>query len=335
MLKLFQSIFTGGEDRGRYPEWLIEAATERAVDATDARLRALSGLRKRLREPVIHAIDHVISLVDSLPEPLAADSGSYAADPRLSTLFASVEHMREVFGNDPELSEFRRVHPQEDAPVTTLLLAERVEKRVMGMELAGETVQRDVAQVAVSFRGHRLLDPATGEEEARRQLKRRAFDHLLSLALLRITETQSERTDLKRQRDLLQRKLRDLQRGGGSFADASTERADHAELQADLDEVEAQLATLGVDQDVLNAHLEITAGLLAEAEKNLWSADISLYLDPMNIQRDAGVPSARAVRFQEISNARGQGSIMLLLAIAPGSLPQREDFFSAAQRYLA
>ena len=32
---------------------------------------------------------------------------------------------------------------------------------------------------SISFAGHRLLDPSTGEEQMRRQLKRRAFDHLL------------------------------------------------------------------------------------------------------------------------------------------------------------
>ncbi len=40
-MKLFKSIFGGGEAAGRYPESLIEAAIERAVDGTDSRLRLL------------------------------------------------------------------------------------------------------------------------------------------------------------------------------------------------------------------------------------------------------------------------------------------------------
>jgi hypothetical protein len=43
MLELFQSIFGGGEQHGSYPESLFEAAIERCVDGTDARLRALFG----------------------------------------------------------------------------------------------------------------------------------------------------------------------------------------------------------------------------------------------------------------------------------------------------
>ena len=72
MLKLFQSIFGGGEQRGRYPESLIEAAIERTVDGTDPRLRALFGYKKHLRPSVIHAIDHVVALVNSIPAPLDA-----------------------------------------------------------------------------------------------------------------------------------------------------------------------------------------------------------------------------------------------------------------------
>lgn len=68
MLKLFQSIF-GGEEDGRYPEALIEAAIERTVEGADRRLLALPGYRKQLRPSVIHAIDHVVSLADAITAP--------------------------------------------------------------------------------------------------------------------------------------------------------------------------------------------------------------------------------------------------------------------------
>ena len=334
MLKLFQSIFGGGEERGRYPESLIEAAIERAVDGTDPRLRALSGYRKRLREPVIHAADHVIAIVDNLPVPLPVSSGDYSGDPRLTALFASAEHMREVFGSDAVLSEFRDRHPS-DEKVTALLLAERVEKNVLGMELDGEMLKREVAQVAVNFRNQRLVDPDVSEAEMRRQLKRRAFDHLLSLALLRITEVQGERAGLSRQRDLLRRKLTALQHGGWDFEDTGADRPAPAALQAELDDIEGQLTGLGVDDRALSAHLDIVAGLLAEAERHFWAEDIVLYLDRMNIQRDDQNASARQIRFQELHNARGRRLVMLLIAIDPGELPQRLDVITAAERYLA
>ena len=80
MLKLFQSIFGAGEAQGRYPESLIEAAIERAVDGTDPRLRSLPRYRKQLRPAVLQAVDHVVAMIDSFPAAQAADrNGSVTA----------------------------------------------------------------------------------------------------------------------------------------------------------------------------------------------------------------------------------------------------------------
>lgn len=334
MLKLFQSIFGAGEAQGRYPESLVETAIERAVDGTDPRLRAMPGYRKHLRTPVIHAIDHVIALVGTLPAPLPAGRGDYSADPRLMALFASPEHMLETFANDSALREFGRGPAGGSERVTALLLAERVEKHVLGMDLSGEMLRRDVAQVAVNFGSHRLLDPAASEEQTRRQLMRRAFDHLLTLALTCIAEVKGERADLTHQRDLLRRKLSALQRGGWSFEHEPTAPQDPAGLSSELDEIEARLKKLGADTKVLQNHLDIVAGLLSQAERQLWGETITLNLDRMNIQRDAQDPAARQVVLQELHNARGARLVLLLISLLPGELPRREDFFTAAQRYL-
>ncbi len=334
MLKLFQSIFGGDEVQGRYPESLIEAAIERAVDGTDPRLRTLPRYREQLRPAVLEAVDHVVALVDSFPAAQPADRNGYGHDLRLATLFASAERMFQVFGADEALRDFRAAQPGVNVPMFALLLAERVEKSVMGIEMKDETVRRDVAQVVVNFRGHRLVDPAASEEESRRQLKRRAFDHLLSLALQRITEVKSERADLTQQRALLRRKLDTLHQGGWGF-DAADKPADQpAALQAELEETERQLIALGTDDRTLQAHLEITASSLAGAAQQLWAEDLDLHLDQMNIQRDPADRSSRHICLQELHNARGRRLVMLPISITPGDLPQQDDFFTAAQRLL-
>lgn len=332
---LFQSIFRGGETAGSYPESLIEMATERAVDGTDSRLRLLPGYRKRLREPVIQAIDHVVALVDGISALVPAGRKDHGAEPRLAALFASAAAMLDVFGRDPALAEFLSSPDSAGFPrVTTLVLAERMERNILGMDLVGDRVQQDVAQVTVSFSGHRLLDPRGSEEETRRQLKRRAFDHLLGLALTRIAEARVERENLKRQSDLLRRKLAALERGGWGFDAPEGEPPDPAALATELDAVSAQLDTLGANEGVLRAHLEIVAGLLGEAPSQIWADEITLYLDPMNIQREARDPSARRIVLRELHNAQGRNAVMLPVSIVPEELPPREDFVTAAQRYL-
>jgi hypothetical protein len=334
MLKLFQSFFGGDESRGRYPESLLEMAIERAVDGPDSRLRLLPGYRKRLRGPVIHAIDHVVALVDNLPAPLAADRAAFSTDPRLATLFVSAEHMLEMLGCDRAMVEFLKRYAGGSERLTALLMAERVEKNVLGMELAGEHVRRDVAQLTVSFRGHRLVDVADTEAETRRQLKRRAFDHLLTLALGRIAEVRGERADLARQRDVLRHKLATLERNGWSFAEGEGAPSELASLQAELADIDAQLGQLGSDASVLNVHLDIVAELLAQAEELLYGEALSMRLDSMNIQRDAQDASARDIVLQEIHNAHGRSSVLLLVSLIPGELPPQEDLLATAHRYL-
>ena len=334
MFDLFQSIFRGGEQQGHYPESLIEAAIERAVDGTDPRLRALFGYKKNLRPSVIHAIDHVVALVDGIPAPLQAGRSDYNADPRLKALFASADRMQEVFGNDAALNEFRDGSGKGAERVIALLLAERVEKNVLGMELAGDMLRRDVAQVSVSFRNHRLIEVTSDEADTRRQLKRRAFDHLLALALSRIADVHGERADLARQRDLLQHKLSVLQRGGWSFEAAEGAQPEHKALIAELREIETGLTKLGTDAGALQGRLDIVADLLGHAEQQLWADDFFIHLDNMNIRRDAQDASAQSIALRELRNARGASLAMLLVALAPGELPRREHALSAAARYL-
>ncbi|MBK5964763.1 hypothetical protein CCR95_11900 [Thiocystis minor] len=334
-MKLFQSIFGGSETRGRYPESLIEQAMERAVDGTDPRLRLLPGYRKRLRQPVIQAIDHVVALVDAIPAPLPAGAGRHGDEPLLKAVFSSAGDMLETLGRDAALRSFLASAEGRGAEqVTALLLAERVERSILGMDLIGDQVHRDVPQVTVSFAGHRLLDPSATEAESRRQWKRRAFDHLLTLALTRIAETRVERADLKRQHDLLRRKLTALEHGGWSFEPAEDAHPDPAALQVELDKLTAQLNALGADQDVLRVHLQLVAELLGEAPSQIWAEPVGLWLDAMNIQRAADDPSARLVQLWELHNARGRRAVMLALSITPGDLPIREDLVTAAQRYL-
>lgn len=334
-MKLFQSIFGAGETRGRYPESLIDMATERAVDGTDSRLRLLPGYRKRLRKPIIQAIDHVVALVDAIPAPLAAGARDQGTEPRLAAVFASAADMLDLLGRDPQLTAFLASAPGRGAErVTALLLAERVERNILGMDLVGDQVRRDVQQVSVSFTAHRLLDPGTSEEECRRQWKRRAFDHLLTLALTRIAEARVERADLTRQRDLLRRKLIALERVGWSFEQTEAGHPDPTALAAELDGITAQLTEVGMDQGVLAAHLGIVCDLLTDAPRQLWAEPIRLFLDPMNIRRDERYPSARPIDLLELHNALGRRVVIMPLTIPPAELPEREDLVTAASRYL-
>lgn len=337
MRSLFKSIFgTEAVEAGAYSGELIARAIERAVEATDPRLRAVSGYRRRLRPAVIHAIDYVVALAKDMKPPVELTRRSYASDPRVTAVFASVEHMREVLARDPALSAFRcRPGGAAAARVYALLVMEKHEKKVLGMELHGDVVQREVAQVSVNFGNHRLVDPAADLDELRRLLMRRAFDSLLTVALARITEADALRAGLKRQRDVLRRKLKLLGSGQWGFeAGAPDTATEPAALEAQLAAIEERLHKLAPDSETLSAHLEALVEALRAPSTQIWGARVPCVVDRMGIRREHPGASDLAFELGELRSASGQVLYVLPVCILPGELPPPVDFFAEAARYL-
>ena len=337
MLQLFQSIFGSGRgDSSAHPADLIERAIERTVDGTDSRLRALSGYKKRLRGAVSHALDHVVALVDELPPALQLHSGAYGAEPEVTAYFASVDHLREVLERDATLNEWRRTTDGALAErIVMLLLMTLHERKTLGVALEGDAVRHDVAQTTISFTGHALIDPSATEDETRRLLKRRAFDHLLGLALGRISTARSERGELERERDLLRRKRTALASGRWGFdPDGAEKPVDPHTLQQQLQDIESQLSVLGAGPSLLQAHLDIVVDVLSHAESNFWSVRRPLSIDRMGIkQAQAGV-QAPEISLSELHNAVGQGLVARIVSVERKALPAQRDLLRDAERAL-
>src|SRR5512139_1736345 len=137
MLRLFHSIFGGDAGSGHYPEELVRAATERAVDGTDPWLRGLTAYQRKLRPAIVHAIDHVVSMVDNnLAPPIELSHEGYSQDPQLRLFFISTEQMHDILRRDPTLAAFRQETGRAQQPVWALLTMECELRRTFGAELA-------------------------------------------------------------------------------------------------------------------------------------------------------------------------------------------------------
>jgi hypothetical protein len=334
MLQLFQSIFGSSREDAPYPDELIRRAIERAVDGTDPRLRALPGYRKKLRTAVIHAIDHVVALIESLPPPVELSRASYSTDPELIAYFASAAHAQEVLTLDPALNQWR-ASPDSAAPHIIMLLAMEMEERnVFGMALEGDMLRRDVAQTTVNFAHHQLVDPAATEEDTRRLLKRRAFDHLLTLALKRITATQNERAGLELERSLLRRKCSALAAGCWGFDKTeSGAPPDPQALQQQLEEIESQLQAAGAGASLLDVHLDIVVDVLTQAEKNFWIDRSPLIINRMHVKQAQASARSPEINLTLLRGAAGRSLVARLVTIAREELPPQRDFMRETERY--
>ncbi|WP_328758368.1 hypothetical protein [Geomonas diazotrophica] len=297
------------------PESLVNKAIERAVDGTDPWIRAVFGYKKKLRPAVLHAIDHVVSLVDGTGPILALDPQRYDEETNLRTYFISASEMGLFLERDPGLAQLRGKPGDGQRVATGLLLMEKQERLTLGAAMSGDVVLRDVPQVTVSFEGHRLIDLNDKEEETRYLLKRRAYDHLLRIALGRITEIKTRRGNLEKHRTLLGSKLSLLRRGGFGFGPGSGAEPDVATLEQRLAQIEEQLLEIGKDDKMLEVYLGVVADVLGRAEEHLWVGKETLVVDRMGIKRKEAGPEAREINLDVLCDAEGRRLVVSLVNI--------------------
>ncbi len=309
---LLQSIF-GSHGEGPYPDSLIKAATERAVDCTDPWLRGVSGYRKKLRPAVICSIDFVVSFVNRLPPSFPLSLSGYGDDRLMKKFFISREEMRTILAGDRSLADFVGHAGEECQSVYALLGMEKQERRGFGAALSGDIVLHDVPQVTVSFEGHRFLDPACDERENRRQLMRRTFDHLLSLALRRLTGLKSERTDLERWRALLQAKSSLFERVGMGFGECP---GDSVACEEQLGQIEAQLQALGGDDRILEVYLEAVSDVLGHPEEYLLGRRETIMVDSMGIRHEEPGEDVAELPLLMVYTAAGRSMVVLPVVLS-------------------
>lgn len=316
MLQILKSLF-GMVNSGGYPATLVAEAIERAIDGTDPWLRGISGYQRRLRPAVIRSIDHVVSLVNDLPAPLDMCLASYDVEPQLKTYFMSTSEMKKVLSSDRSLAEFLRGPRRDASRITALMTMVKQEGVVLGAELAGDIVMRDVPRTSITFDAHRFLDPADDEQETRHRLMQRAFDHLLSQALGLISAAKSERHDLERRRSLLEAKLNLLQRVGWAFeGDAASAQTPAADLHHDLEQIEKKLLEIGGDDGMLEFYLDIVLGVLNRPHDYLWGRSETVIVDRLGIKRNEPAFDAPELTIDEVWDAEGQSLVTLLVALS-------------------
>jgi hypothetical protein len=341
MLRFLSSLFTKPQADGAGPdEALLAAAIERVVDGTDRRLRGLGNYRKRLREAVEAAVVHILALVDRLPVATEISRAAYSTDPRLRAFFVSADDLQTKVGGSKSITDFLRTR-KGDAPeeIFGVLSMEWEQRNVLGMQMRGDIIQRDVPQVVVNFFNHRYFGPAASEQENRWQGKVRLFDFLIEQALERIVATRGKRAELERERGLLQRKLAAMKQGNWGLepmlADAEHATPDLDELEARIDDIEKELLDLGARPAELDQSIQFIIDTLGHPADVIDLRETTLTLNAMSVKSpDASAAGATRLELSELFSQDG-GSRILLAGRFPGrDLPARPDFLKEAQRYL-
>lgn len=341
MFGFVSRLFHVGVLADREPEaGLIEAAIERVVDGTDRRLRALGDYRKRLREPVSNAVDHVIGLVDSFPAATEMSGRAFGRDPTVRALFSSVEQMRAVLGRSCGLRDFLSAGHVAADELYALLVMDREERTVFGTELDGDTVRRDVIQKAVSFSRQRFLGVRATEHESRTELKKRAFDYLIERAMESLTDERLKREEMVQQRRLLRRKLEAMRAGRWGLAplecDDESRGSDGAELEEKIEAIDQELGRFAGSALDLHESLERISSVLGAADDYLQVRELRLHIDYRGLSvPESAATSGSDVELIELFAASGLCRTVLFVRVPVREIPERSDPLRKAAHYLA
>ncbi len=300
----------------------LDKAIDLVIEHTDPRLRYLPGHRRRLRGPLAHTLNYLAEVVELIPGPMEMSRRRYGSDARINALFGSVEQMLDLFGRSDLVREYLRNRPGGDDFHCSIGMF-REEKRVLGMALKEEMVQKEVMQVAVNFTGHWIGVVNDGGRSVREELRWRGLESLCISALERIAVL---RTD--RDRRLLEERIKGVLDAGCGLEPCRM-AGDRERVRRRLMENARRLRSTEVPGGTLEDYLDELVAVLSRPEDHLKIGPSSVRVNRMGIRMEgkegAEVTTAHVER-------PGQPGFELVLARFPRDELRDPDYYRSRVR---
>ena len=313
-------------------------AIEHVVNEINPRIRAIGGYRKKLRPCVETTLSYCSDLVTRVPESVEVSSNSWGRDPMVKAFFSGKEDLRRVFSHSKEVRDFFDQHA-DAGHCYALLSMERKERTVLGMEMHGDVIRRDVKQIAVNFTDHRVVTPSSSELELRNNLERRAFENLIAYALERIAGLVAARHSLEEQQQLLEMQLKVAHLRSQSLEPLI---GDKDSGTIDIEVLRKQSAHTGQAREQTSARLttledyiDRIAEVLGAPQTHLRLDSISMRLSKMNIKLDQQpADTGQALQLIEASLGERLKRVLLITRFPRDDLLPRQDFLAdTTKRY--
>ena len=319
----FSATGNGSEEQVNSAD--LDRALELVIEHTDPRLRYLPGHQRRLRKPLLRTLGYLAEVVELIPGPLEMGRRQYGSDARVNALFGSVEQMLDLFGRSELVREYLRARPGGDDFYCSIGMF-REEKRVLGMALKEEMVQKEVIQIAVNFTGHWIGVVNDGDRSVREALRWRGLESLCISALERIAALRTGGD-----RRLLEERLKGVLDAGCGLEPCRMQ-GDREKVRQRLAENARKLSSSEVPGGTLEDYLNELVSVLSSPEEHLQVSCHSVRVDRMGIRKDGEEGT-------EVTTAHverpGQPGLELILARFPrDELRDRDYYRSRARSYV-
>ena len=313
-------------------EAVVREAIEQAVDGTDKSIRLALGYQRKLTQATEYCLGYADRLVDAIPASIEFSGKTFASDPRVNAFFVNVESLQNAFSHSSELRDFLDSPENQGlSECCALLCMRKTEKNVFGMQLVGDMVQREVAQISVSFTDYQVGWPAARESETRKSLKQCLFDGVINSVLERMSSDRARTKECHRQRHLLQNKLKTLE----------NQPADTADRALQIEQVKARLTAVEerrrkVSRNTPLDYLHQLNHALSHPEELVRLELSSLTLNRFGVKIDQGSEQkGDRIDLAEVEIGSSNRRVVVLARFPIDEIQPRKDMVEEAARYLS
>ncbi len=313
------------------PANVLNEAIESVVDGIEPKMRYFPGYKKILNNSVATSLAYISNLVDTIPDPIFISSKTFNTDPRVKAYFVTTTDIQDTFSCCTELRDFFEAPENSNLDEAyALLCMNETEKTVLGMEMHGSIIERDVMQTVLNFSEHKILSPAASEAEVRKGIKQCIFDALITHALQQIVELKQQKQGLEIQRSILHSRLKTRQSQGGGLSRllaSATEAELPVNIKQQIAENEKKLEKLPASWDAPRFYMEIIKNTLTRPENFIRIKAKSFNITKMGIvASDDASQSVSTIHFNEILIANVLDRVIAIVRYPRSEILPRKAF---------
>jgi hypothetical protein len=327
----------GAEQRLR--ERAIRRAIERAVSQANPRIRGLIGYRDRLHDAVAHCLDYCDELARQIPGPVTVNRQTWSQVPLLSAMFGDPERIRWALSSS-DCRDYLGRTPLKTDDCYAILLALPVFRKQLGMELSGETIQRDISQTTLSFEHIDVVLCSGDPERVRIKAAQGIMDALVGFAA-RTIGRQQERIDELAERlriaRIKQKVLSPTTHGLEILRDGGTAHTPQFQIIGrQIKELEKEFAEAHQGLSTLNDYLDRLIALLQQPETLVAARFERVRLDRMNVVRPEREHHGQSTEIEFLRTYSGEraGRIGLMVRFPRNELATEQEWMAQAERHV-
>jgi len=328
------------DDDAAQTQQLVTDMTELAVETVDPRIRLQSRYADKLAGSVRTTIAYLREIGRQPLDPLLLARADWSGDARLNAFFAAADEVPALLGRSKELRDFFTDPAHREAGFAYALLAMKKEERtVLGTRQDGERVQHDVAQVTVSFSGHKLFAPSATIEATRLEVGRRIILRLAQLALARIVELDMKAAELGERKAWLMARLRlvrlAVDGAAGLLEDTADTRSRIAALERELKETVRDYIETKAGVATLARYIGHITAVMDHPEAHVKLQQWPMRLSRMGVRADADFRGpVNEFVLTELAIGEGVAIVIAIVRCPLAQLPAETDPLANAERYL-